>query len=343
MFVTLLIISKTLKGDNLVADKLCDLFSSSSCNDILLSPTAKIFGRYGLGEIGFAYFLTSTFFVLLSSKEHLQYLGGITLGTIVFPIWSVWYQKYKAKSWCVLCLLVIGVIVLQIVSSIIHLQWSLIKLPRLLLQGSLWGAVFVTFILVVVHTTSKVAWVNRLIAQSRNLVQLKYHPLVWKSLFDAEREVDCDLFTSKICFGDPKAKYQVTLLSNPYCGPCARIHHKIAQLIEAGARVQYVLCAFSDEWSVINKLLIATYLQEGEEYAWATFEDWYLGDTSRGRSCFKENLDDTTPEVIEEYAKHQRWQKSAGITTTPTLLLNGRFLPEVYTVDDILFVVQNKL
>ena len=56
--------------------------------------------------------------------------------------------------------------------------------------------------------------------------------------------------TTKIVFGNPKAKLKVTILTNPHCEPCGQMHTRVKKMLAINADklcVQYIFSAFSDD------------------------------------------------------------------------------------------------
>src|SRR5690606_19551181 len=103
VFIGYLLVEQQINTSGSYSDKICSLFRESDCNDILESKASKLFGIVSWGEIGLAYFV-SNLIVLCFFPELIEYSGimsGLSLG---YVCWSVWYQKFRARQWCVLCL-----------------------------------------------------------------------------------------------------------------------------------------------------------------------------------------------------------------------------------------------
>ena len=132
-------------------------------------------------------------------------------------------------------------------------------------------------------------------------------------------------------------------MSNPYCQPCAEMHKYLQRLLDVGCQIQYVFSYFSEELSDVNKLLIAAYFEYGTQKAWRVFSDWYAGGKDKQAKFFNKELEVNNPLVKEEYERHEMWKKATGFSATPTLLLNGKMLPSIYDVKDIVFMVENGL
>lgn len=105
VYIGYLLVLKQIHIQSNSADKLCSLFKKSDCNDLLQSAAAKFLGVIGSSELGLSYFVTNTITILFFPKL-MSYMGLINICALPYTIWSIWYQKFKAKQWCPLCLIV---------------------------------------------------------------------------------------------------------------------------------------------------------------------------------------------------------------------------------------------
>ena len=105
IYICYLLVLKQLHIQSRYADKICTLFSQSDCNNVLESDAAKLFGIFGWSEIGLGYFIANML-ILLFLPHLLPYLVIINNLALPYTVWSVWYQKVKARQWCPLCLIV---------------------------------------------------------------------------------------------------------------------------------------------------------------------------------------------------------------------------------------------
>lgn len=104
LFVTYQLVLKSLNIKSKTGDSICGLIDRSGCHTVLDTPAAKFFGLFGWSEVGFAYFGVSLG-CLLIFPQYIGYLALINACCCPFSFWSVWYQKYRAKAWCTLCLI----------------------------------------------------------------------------------------------------------------------------------------------------------------------------------------------------------------------------------------------
>jgi hypothetical protein len=104
-YISYLLVLKQLRIHSRYADKICSLFSRSDCNNVLGTKASKLFGVFGWSEIGLGYF-TANVLLLLFLPDTVSLLVWVNILTLPYTVWSVWYQKAKAKQWCPLCLIV---------------------------------------------------------------------------------------------------------------------------------------------------------------------------------------------------------------------------------------------
>lgn len=105
VYITWLLVQKSAHIKNKHADAVCSVVEAGGCDDILNTDASKFFGIFGWSEVGFAYFSVSLL-CLLIFPEFIGYLALCNAICLPFSFWSVWYQKFKAKTWCTLCLCV---------------------------------------------------------------------------------------------------------------------------------------------------------------------------------------------------------------------------------------------
>lgn len=329
-----MLLAQQLKIRNAFIESVCHAFKQSSCSNVLESNAAKFKGKYSWSEIGFTYFSVN-FFFLLFSDQFTTILAYISVLSLPYSVWSVWYQRHISQ-WCPLCLIVQAILIFQFVLYSIGGIYSLpLSLNPVTIMALLMGYIGTVII------------VNRflpLLTKSKELQQstwqyrhLKMNDLVFAALLKSEKEHSVD--ASSVIFGDTKGNIRITIFSNPYCNPCAAMHKRLQTLVKAkGCQIQYFFTSFKPEWNIINKYMIAAYLQIGPEKAWDIYSQWYdKGKLQKEKFFEPYHLDITTEEVTAEFERHEQWHKKSGFNSTPTILINGHKLPYGYTVEDIQF------
>ena len=105
LWITYLLVQKSMSIKNAVADKVCGVLQAGGCDSILKTDASSFFGIFSWSEVGFTYFGISLLTMLISPSS-IHWLGVINLCCLPFTVWSIWYQKFRAKHWCTLCVCV---------------------------------------------------------------------------------------------------------------------------------------------------------------------------------------------------------------------------------------------
>ena len=340
VFISWLLMLKHLHIHSQYADKICSLFKQSDCNSVLESNAAKLFGMIGWSEVGLGYFITNVI-ALLFAPALVTYIALFNIATLPYAFWSVWYQYFRAKQWCPLCLMV-----QVLLWAIFAVNWifGYIQIPELGFEELL------TFMMLGCGYAVAVLGLNVLLPQvntgktvqhlRQSMNSIKADEDVFAALLKKQPRYDTDC-NSVIRFGNPHSPLQLTILSNPYCNPCAKMHKRIEELLRKTNNhigVQYFLSSFKDEWNTTSKYLMAACLVDNS-VAVQIFSDWFEKGKALRDDYFRGMaLNVTAPEVETEFQKHEAWRKKTQIRATPTVLVNGYKLPENYKIEDILML-----
>ena len=338
IFVCAMLMEKQLYGESRYGDRVCSLFHHTDCGSVLDGPMAKVFG-ISWSEIGLGFFIAN---ILLLSvyPSSVGVVAVISWIAMLYGVWSVCYQWRVAKSWCVLCLIVQAIIWAQGIMAII--QYSSVPFT-LNLFSSLFACMLFAVCIMAAHQ-----YANAYAAEDEriNAVQkyraLKANSAVAKVLFEQSGYYETSLKDSSIIFGNVNAKIRVTILSNPHCNPCARMHKRVERLLSMKEKeicVQYIFSSFNETLEDSSRYLIYCYISNHIDEALRKLASWYAKDKFDYERILKNNVEHLHTEEIEnEMEKHRNWRNRTSITATPTILVNGHILPEEYVVEDLAMI-----
>lgn len=112
LYVSFLLTLKSLHIKSKHANKICSVIEAEGCSSVLATKASSFFGIFGWSDVGVTYFGVGLATMLLF-PENISWLAWINAVCVPFSFWSVWYQKYRAKAWCTLCLTVQALLWLQ--------------------------------------------------------------------------------------------------------------------------------------------------------------------------------------------------------------------------------------
>ena len=103
--VSWMLLEKSLGIKNARADAVCSVLGVGGCDEIARSEASSFMGIFKWSEVGMAYF-TVSLAALLLFPECMPALAAINVLCLPYTVWSIWYQRFKARTWCTLCVTV---------------------------------------------------------------------------------------------------------------------------------------------------------------------------------------------------------------------------------------------
>lgn len=340
VFIGFILVKKQINIHSSMADKICSLFSSSDCNNVLSSSASKFFGIIGWSELGLSYFLSNTFLILFV-PELLPYQAFLNILGLVYSFWSIWYQKYRAKAWCPLCLMVQLLFWSLFLTSLLA---GFIRMPDFTVSDILSIALIygIPFLLIHLLLPNQVAG-KKLTTVTQQFNSLKANDKVFAGLLKDQTFYPIDEDFPTIIFGNPDAKHTITIFSNPHCGPCARMHSRMEKLLKDTNnrfRIQYILSSFESSLDSSCEFFLYANRKYSVEERNRIYDEWFEGGKYDKEKFFKSHsfLSDINF-VSKEYQKHLDWKEQTKLRATPTILFDGYELPEMYfqQVDKLAF------
>jgi protein-disulfide isomerase/uncharacterized membrane protein len=348
---SVLLLIQTVDKDNPFTNQICKLNKKTDCNSILQSKAASIFGGLiSWSEVGLYYFTGAFIALLLAaiSNNYTVITLVILLNLLALPytIYSVYYQARVAKLWCVLCLIVQGLLLLGAVTGfvLLDLRDLTLNLPAavIMLVSYLIPVLVWVFIKPFIQKSLQVA------PMKVSYVRLKGNSEIFTSYLQTQRNVQLNGAVSSIVQGNPEADFTVTMVTNPYCGPCASAHGKLEELVDKYGEHFKMVTVFTageaedDHRRKVARQMIGIYRQKGKEAAHEAYHDWY---TSNAKDfdvwAAKYPIDNNEPGLNDTVESHRKWCDEVHIEFTPTIFVNGYQLPEAYQVDDLKYFIKN--
>ena len=255
-YISYLLFLKQIHIHSNHADKICSLITQSDCNSILDSKVANVL-NFSWSEIGLGYFISNI--IIITFFPHLySYLAVVNCFSLPYTIWSILYQKIIAKQWCPLCLIVQFIL------------WSLFVLniytKEIIVPEFNWANLFLT---VSIYTVSIILLnimgdISSDLKDRNNISQelnsIKLDKDIFNMLINKKNKYEITKSNSNIILGNIESNNLITIITNPHCGPCAKLHKKIKKVLrENKCCIQYILTSFGSHFEESNKLIIAMY------------------------------------------------------------------------------------
>lgn len=345
--ITTLLLWYEVDQNNEVLQEICTAGSNKkvNCGAVLQSKNAKILG-ISWSTIGFVYFAGNLIMLLISGISNLSVLNilsWLTLAATPYVFYSVYYQWRIAKQWCVLCLTVQVVLSLQCMVTFIAGWHDLTLFQNTGIVNIITMAVSsfaVPFIIVslLIPALRKAKESTRL---NHELQKLKHNPEIFNAVLEKQRAIEHSTEGLGITMGNPNGKLKIVKVCNTYCGPCARAHAPIEELLHNNPdlQVQIIFTASNNEGDrQLNPVthLLAIHQKQDAALTEKALDDWYMAE-KKDYEVFAQKypMNGELKKQGDKIEAMRNWCNETGIQFTPTFFINGYQLPSNYSVNDL--------
>jgi hypothetical protein len=343
------IIQQELGIRNLVLDRFCSRQSKIfDCNLILNSKMASIQGLFKLSDVGLVYFSTMVLYWLFKALNQFQTISAvILLSLIVLPLTfiSIYYQKVVVKSWCLLCLTIIGVLWLQTA--------SLILVPNIMDNISLIDFNYTYLIVSICIVVSIWIFIKPLLEDKEKLQELKIMNSKFRrnfTLFNAAHNLNPLLNTSRVIENEivlgnkgEENLLKIVLVTNPMCSFCKESHQLVQEILNKKLPEVQIIIRFNvrveavtSKGTIIAAKLLELYNKTTEETYLRSLSDIYSEmDANTWLKKWGEIIDKKYLKILR---KEKVWCAENKINFTPAIIINEREYPKnEYNKIDLLY------
>ena len=342
IIVTSLLLWYETDRNNPVLQKVCSGITKGDCNAILTSKEAKLFSWLSWSEIGFFYFTGSLLTLLFADNvinNSMVLLLGINVLALPYTIFSVYYQLRIAKQWCILCLVVQGLLIFGVINLAIGDFFSYppnFSFPFIV-------KVSLSYVLPAFVWYSLKPYILRLQTAKntkREYLRIKFNSEIYEILLKKQKKITASTEGVGIDVGNQLAQNTLIKVCNPYCGPCAKAHPEIDLLLHNNVNLKVKIIFTStnldDFMATPVKHLLTIAEKQNEPLTKQALDDWYLPENKDYEQFVKKHPLDAQLDIQNnKMIKMKAWCDKIDITSTPTFFVNGYQLPDAYNIQDL--------
>lgn len=316
--------------------RICQLTSRNGCRNILISKASKITSWLSWSDIGLIYFLGGGLGMALSfligTYFVWEYIAWLSILPTPFIVYSLWYQRFVAREWCLLCVLIQLILLIDFsvlllymgqISITIQTEAVLLTIFSFCIVSTLW-----------VYAKPILRRSLRFDDLTRELQQTKFNEHYLQAIFDASPNMppffeDMDPVT----LGDPTAENTLTIITNPICQPCANIFFEIEQLLDTSINFK---CQFIFVGPHKAFLIGSSFMDCTDHDRRHLMRSWF-SDVNQDVDKWRKSIATKEPSVraVKEFELYSNWMEMAEVTQTPTIFMNDRKVPNEFRVSDL--------
>lgn len=344
VFISVVIIKQQLGIETSIGNAFCsNTNTTKNCNTVLLSKGASLFG-IKISDLSLLYFIGLSCSVVILSILQYAMTPLYILSFIATPItlYSVYYQYAFAKAWCPLCLVIVGVLVMQTGIGIFQVNDS-IQINALLVIGIVYTLIVVAWLFIkpMLHTT------KRLKKATIDFTKFKRNFVIFETLLTKSPKKHTNIEqASEIVFGNKSASLSIIVVTSPFCGHCKPVHtllenilKRYSDLVAITVRINVNVDNKESDIYKITSRLTEIFHEEGPNQCLHSMHDIYNGMLpnswlNKWGNCAEGALYEQT--LINQ----QHWCVENKINFTPEILINGHSFPSEYEREDLSYFIE---
>lgn len=342
-FLAVLLLIYDIDKSNSFVKNICTAGTKTDCDAVLNSKASGIAGLKW-SEAGFFYFAATAFFIFYPAVTFIEKIPWLAIAAIVvspYILFSIYYQYKVAKQWCPLCLAVQAVLLLELV-------WAIIAFGQNTILPSVNSAIIISILISMLLPVTAWFAVKPIIKKAIEASQYKaayrrvlYNPEQFNQLLQQQQQAPDGWQQIGITIGNPGAKNCIVKVCNPYCGPCAKAHPELEEIIHGNEDINLKIIFTAtnkegDRAAKPVKHLLAIASKNNMLQTQQALDDWYNADKKDYEAfAAKYPLNGELKQQEEKINAMDKWCREAGIRATPTIFINGRALPENYNISEL--------
>jgi uncharacterized membrane protein len=333
---SLLLIMHEFKIHSPLADKICGFNSKTDCEEVLASNASRLFGWFNWADAGLIYFIGTLIYLLGSvGNSSLGFLAMISLLSLPYPIFSIYYQSIKLKKWCPFCVLVQIVLIAEFI-----LLFPVFKIITFSVTDALKliNSFFIPAALWLIYK----AYYSKLIDFKRNqylFLQFKRNPEIFTFLLKNNGYYEFPETKNSLILGSPDATITVTVFLSLYCNPCAKAFKRMKALLDncPQVKINTIFTAFNDEETqkIINTLYYIN-AEKGSKTTLDFLDKWYSLPKGSRKPLYNKEIIPKQFNIAQQISdENKQLFDKFQITGTPTIFVNGYLFPNLYQHNEI--------
>jgi|GEM_PF-5404688 len=324
-------------GDGGIYD-VCKINSHFDCKSVLDSNGAKLFNVIKLSYLGVFYylflFLSWNFYLTNDSISHaLKYFAVISYLSLAFIPFSISYQKFVVKRWCLFCLIVQGILLVSgiLFYTLFDISYSAF-FQQLPWNMSIWlfVAITLTYSVFLLYKSYSVNKKNKW-----RLDSLLFDTDLFKKSLLSNNVIDDLNLPKTVDYGDLNAAVTIIVVVDPFCESCNNASKQIDWMKRNTMDDFCVRTIFFTQHSKNPQqatLIASKILSLPTEMQNEALSGWFQ---SREVSEWLNVYEYGGLANISMLEDHNTWCDSQQIQHTPAIYFNGSRISRHYEVKDL--------
>lgn len=329
---------------NEVVSKFCEINTATSCNEVIGSSNGKISKNISFSDLPFLFFSTGLVALLLEPKIASTWIVWFSVVAIPVILYSLWLQKFKLKKWCVLCLVISVIVVMQ---SLVF--WFTTTSFSFDFLSEAYIFIFSAVIIGVAWFSVKPVWKQKIDLEksSQDLMKFKRKFELFQFLSKKIESYQGFDTLQSIRFGSQEGPVKLSLILSPSCGHCHKAFQQAYALVQkfpSKIDLQILFNINPENKENPYKKVVESLLSLSRncpELVEEALVDWHINNLDLEKWNKKWGVDIPDMLVNHEMLKQYQWCVQNNFNFTPVKLINGMVFPDEYEIAELKYFINN--
>jgi Thioredoxin/Vitamin K epoxide reductase family len=328
----------------------CNLTGSSSCSLVVGSSKWKIFEIVNFSDLSIVFFASQflgllAFMFMNDATDYFNIQKIMLIGAVPVLFASVYYQKFVEKKWCPICLVIIGIIVLELgyVLFLGHIAFDF-SIQSVLVFGFVFVAVALVWTILKKPLTRQKELKEFQIKANRFM---RNYEIFKNTLVSSVPINDNPIQSGAILLGNTDAPLKIIVVTSPFCGFCAEAHTIITAILQKYPETVCFDIRFNfdknhndEESKKIHQQLVAIYFNQGQAIFTKALHDWFeTKDATKLDSLANTGISELKLNLILE--EQFNWNQVNEINYTPAIMINNYIYPKQYDSKNLIHFIND--
>jgi uncharacterized membrane protein len=344
LLISVFITQEKLGIKNEITSKFCNIKPNVSCDSVIKSDKSEINKWVGFSDLSLLFFSISILAIIIEPESASNIIGFLSLLSIPVIGYSIWLQKFQLKKWCVLCLSVSFIIVLQslVFSFATTSFFNIITINGF---GFLFSAILLTGLWFFMKPT-----LYAKIKAEKGETELKK----FKRNFEIFSFLSKDIPVLKrfdklggLTFGNKTANTQLTIIISPSCGHCHKAFEDGFNLVKKFPERVFLNVLFNinpenndNPYKAVVETLLAISNMNPENSENAII-DWHIKKMDLEPWLKKWKINTVDMKVNHQIHQQYNWCLENEFNYTPVKIINNKLFPNEYEISEIKYFLND--
>lgn len=340
--ISVFILQEKYGFQNEVISNFCSSNQNVSCNSVVQSKSSDLIKNFNFSDLPIVFFSISTLSLLIQPQSSTIIVNTLSFISIPLIGYSIWLQKKVVKKWCLLCLLVSVIILIQ---SLMFLN----SFDGLKIYSKLNYSTFIitSTTLIALWHYFKPIFESNLELDKKNIAlnKFKRNFQLFQFLSKDIEEYDDFEKLKGISFGNKEASTQLTLILSPSCGHCHKAFEDGYHLVQKFPNQIHLHILFNlnpenenNPYKKIVEHLIALNFQN-QEKAKEALIDWHIKRYDMENWLMKWSVEAPIMLVSQQIQNQYYWCSKNNFNFTPVKLINDNIFPINYEIEELKYFI----